>query len=140
MCIRDRLATFLRDRPAIRVQLRPVLTVADAEPLKLEALRERLRTRGGETDAALREQALRQFKRRFPKREPPASLDETLAALAAETRPPAAAQTALGERRVAFVRDALVGRGIDGARLVAQSAPAAVEGEGTGRVEFEITP
>ena len=136
----DRLATFLRDRPAIRVQLRPVLTVADAEPLKLEALRERLRTRGGETDAALREQALRQFKRRFPKREPPASLDETLAALAAETRPPAAAQTALGERRVAFVRDALVGRGIDGARLVAQSAPAAVEGEGTGRVEFEITP
>jgi hypothetical protein len=71
---------------------------------------------------------------------PAAALDELLAALAAETRSPAAAQTALGEQRVAFVRDALVGRGVDGARLVAQSAPAAVEGEGTGRVEFEITP
>jgi hypothetical protein len=38
------------------------------------------------------------------------------------------------------VRDALVGRGVAAARLTAQAAPAAVEGEGTGRVEFEITP
>jgi hypothetical protein len=38
------------------------------------------------------------------------------------------------------VRDALGGRGVDAGRLVAQSAPAAVEGEGIGRVEFEIAP
>ena len=137
----DRLAKFLRDKPAIRLRLRPVLTVADAEPLKLEALRDRLRERAKDgSDEALREQALRTFTRRFPKREPPASLDALLAALAAETRPPAEAQAALGARRVAVVRDALSGRGVETARLAAQTAPAAVEGEGTGRVEFEIAP
>jgi hypothetical protein len=137
----DRLATFLRDKPGIRLQLRPVLTVGDVEPLKQQALRERLKARAADgSDAALREQALRLFTRRFPKREPPAALDELLAALAAEDRAPAAAETALGERRVAAVRDALVGRGVDPGRLAAQTAPAAVEGEGTGRVEFEITP
>ena len=137
----DRLAGFLRDKPAIRLRLRPLLTVADAEPLKLQALRDRLTERAKDgSEAALREQALRQFTRRFPKREPPASLDELLAALAAGTRAPAAAETALGERRVTAVRDALAGRGVEAARLAAQTAPAAVEGEGTGRVEFEITP
>ena len=136
----DHLATFLRDKPAIRLRLRPVLTLADVEPLKREALRERLLARakdGGE--AALREQALRLFTRRFPKREPPAALDDLLAALAAEDRAPAAAEAALAERRVAAVRDALVAHGVDAGRLAAQTAPPAVEGEGAGRVEFEIT-
>ena len=82
---------------------------------------------------------LRLFTRRFPKREPPAALDELLAALAAEDRAPAAAEAALAERRVAAVRDALVAHGVDAGRLTAQTAPPAVEGEGTGRVEFEIT-
>jgi hypothetical protein len=137
----DRLAGFLRDKPAIRLRLRPVLTVADAEPLKLQAVRDRLKERARDgTEVGLREEAVRVFTRRFPKREPPASLDEVLAALAAGTRAPAAAETALGDRRVAAVRDALAGRGVDAGRLAAQTAPAAVEGEGTGRVEFEITP
>jgi hypothetical protein len=137
----DHLATFLRDKPAIRLRLRPVLTLADVEPLKREALRERLQARakdGGES--ALREQALRLFTRRFPKRAPPAALDDLLAALAADDRAPAAAEAALAERRVAAVRDALVAHGVDAGRLAAQTAPPAVEGEGTGRVEFEITP
>jgi hypothetical protein len=93
---------------------------------------------GGE--AALREQALRLFTRRFPKREPPPALDDLLAALAAEDRAPTAAEAALAGRRVAAVRDALVAHGVDAGRLSAQTAPPAVEGEGTGRVEFEITP
>jgi len=136
----DRLGAFLRDKPAIRLQLRPVLTLADVEPLKLEALRERLKARAKDgSDAALREQALRLFTRRFPKREPPAGLDELLAALAAQDRAPAAAEAALALRRVAAVRDALVSRGVDAGRLAAQTAPPAVEGEGSGRVEFEIT-
>ncbi len=136
----DRLGTFLRDRPSIRLQLRPVLTLADVEPLKREALRERLRTRTkDDSDAALREQALRVFTRRFPKRQPPAALDELLAALAAQDRAPAAAQAALAQRRVLAVRDALAARDVDAGRLAAQTAPPAVEGEGTGRVEFEIT-
>src|SRR5256885_15718909 len=101
----DRLGTFLRDRPAIRLQLRPVLTLADVEPLKREALRERLRTRTkDDSDAALREQALRVFTRRFPKRQPPAALDELLAALAAQDRAPAAPHAARAQRRLAAAR------------------------------------
>src|SRR5204862_3303893 len=62
----DRLGQFLRDKPAVRVRLRPVLTLPDVEPLKLAALRERLRARAkDDSDAALREQALRIFTRRF---------------------------------------------------------------------------
>src|SRR5439155_610102 len=83
--------------------------------------------------------ALRVFTRRFPKRQPPAALDELLAALAAQDRAPAAAQAALAQRRVLAVRDALAARDVDAGRLAAQTAPPAVEGEGTGRVEFEIT-
>src|SRR5262249_54245123 len=83
----DRLAKFLGDTPAMRLRLRPILAVADAEQLKVEALRERLKERAkDDSEAALHEQALRQFTRRFPKREPPPSLDALLTALAAETR------------------------------------------------------
>jgi len=137
----ERLGQFFRDKPAVRVRLRPVLTLSDVDPLKLAALRERLKARAkDDSETALRAQALRIFTRRFPKREPPAALDELLAAIAAEDRPPAAAETALGEQRVAAVREALVARGVDAARVTAQAAAAAVEGEGVGRVELEIVP
>lgn len=136
----DRLGTFLQSKPAIRLHLRPVLTVADVEPLKRAALREQLQRRAKDDgDAALREQALRLFTRRYPKRAAPAGLDELLAVLATEGRAPAAAEAALGASRVQAVRDALGARGIDLARLVAPGTAPAVETEGTGRVEFEIT-
>jgi hypothetical protein len=135
-----RLAAFLADRPAVRLRLRPVLTVADAEPLKRQALREQLRARAKDgSEAALREQALRVFTRRFPKREPPAALEDLVAALAAEMRPPAAAEATLAAERIAAVREALAGRGVDRERLAAQTGAPAVETEGVGRVEFEIT-
>jgi hypothetical protein len=135
----DRLAAFLKDKPAVRLQLRSVLSLADVEPLKLEALRTRLRARAKDpSEAALREQALRLFQRRFPKREPPASTDELLAALAAENRAPADAQAALGAERVTTVQEALRTRGTEASRLTAPSVAPSVESEGVGRVEFEI--
>jgi hypothetical protein len=67
------------------------------------------------------------------------ALDALLAALATEGRAPAAAEAALGASRVKAVRDALGARGIVAARLVAPGTAPAVETEGTGRVEFEIT-
>lgn len=62
-----------------------------------------------------------------------------IAALAEHDPAPAAATRSLAERRVEVVRDALTGRGVDPARLPVIDAAAAVEAEGTGRVEFEIT-
>jgi hypothetical protein len=135
----DQLAKFLKDKPAVRMQLRAVLTVADAGPLKRAALLERLRQQAKDgTPEALREQALRVFVRRYPRREPPASLDELVAAIVEEGRAPAAAETALAHARVTAVREALAQRGVDSARLLPPAGSAGVETEGVGRVEFEI--
>jgi uncharacterized protein involved in outer membrane biogenesis len=135
----DRLAAFLKAKPAVRAQLRAVLTVADAAPLKRAALLERLRERAkSDAPEAVREQALRVFTRRYPKREPPAALDDLVGAIVEEGRAPAAAETALASARVAAVRQALTQRGVEDARLLAPAGAAGVETEGVGRVEFEI--
>ena len=133
------LAAFLKDKPAVRLRQRPVLTVEDVTRLKRVALRERVRTHAGErTPTAMREALTALYVERFPRREP-APVDEMIAALAEHDPAPAAATRSLAERRVEVVRDALTGRGVDPARLPVIDAAAAVEAEGTGRVEFEIT-
>lgn len=133
------LAAFLRDKPAVRLRQRPVLTVEDVTRLKRVALRERVRTHAGErTPTAMRDALTALYVERFPRREP-AAVDEMIAALAEHDPAPAAATRSLAERRVQVVREALAGRGVDPARLPVIDAAAAVEAEGTGRVEFEIT-
>jgi hypothetical protein len=133
------LAAFLKDKPAVRLQQRPVLTVEDVTRLKRVALRERVRAHAGErTPTAMRDALTALYVERFPRREP-AAVDEMIAALAEHDPAPAAATRSLAERRVQVVREALAGRGVDPARLPVIDAAAAVEAEGTGRVEFEIT-
>jgi hypothetical protein len=66
-------------------------------------------------------------------------VDEMIAALAEHDPAPTAATSALAERRLQAVREALGARGVEPGRLPVIGAAAAVEGEGTGRVEFEIT-
>jgi uncharacterized protein DUF748 len=133
------LATFLKDKPAIRLRERPVLTVEDVTRLKRVALRERIRA-GAEdrTPAAMRDALTALYVEKFPRRAP-AAIDEMIAALAEHDPAPTAATQALAERRLQVVRDALAERGVDRTRLPVVDAAAAVETEGTGRVEFEIT-
>ena len=135
----DNLAVFLRDRPAIRLLQRPVLTVEDVTRLKRAALRERVRAAAGErTPTAMQDALTALYVEKFPRR-PPAAVDEMIAALAEQDPAPTAATRVLADGRVQAVRDALVGRGVDAGRLPVIDAAAAVEAEGTGRVEFEIT-
>jgi len=132
-----RLATFLKEQPAIRLRLRPVTTVADVTALRREALNARLSEPG--TDAAARRQAaVAIYAELFPRRPPPASDDALFEELARETPPPPRALRALATDRTATVRDGLVGGGVAADRLELAESRAAVESEGDGRVEFEI--
>jgi len=133
----QRLATFLREQPAIRLRLRPVTTVADVTALRREALHARLSERG--TDAAARRQAaVAIYAELFPRRQPPASDEALFDELVRETPPPPRALRALATERTAAVRDELVGGGVAADRLEPAESRAAVESEGDGRVEFEI--
>jgi len=133
------LATFLKDKPAIRLRERPVLTVEDVTRLKRVALRERVRASAEDrTPTAMRDALTALYVEKFPRRAP-AAVDEMIAALAEHDPAPTAATQALAERRLQVVGDALAERGVDRARLPVVDAAAAVEAEGTGRVEFEIT-
>jgi hypothetical protein len=132
------LATFLKDKPAVRLRQRPVLTVEDVTRLKRVALRERIRASADEpTPTAMRDALTTLYAEKFPRRAP-AAVDEMIAALAEHDPAPTAASQALAERRVQVVRDELAERGVEPARLPVIDASAAVEAEGTARVEFEI--
>jgi uncharacterized protein involved in outer membrane biogenesis len=135
----DRLATFLRDSPAIRLRVRPVTTVADVTALRRAALEARLGGPGADP-AARRRAALALYAELFPRRAPPASDAELLEALTRETRTPGRALRTLAQERVAAIREALARAGVPADRLQPADARAAVESEGEGRVEFEIVP
>ncbi len=133
------LATFLRERPAVRLLQRPVLSAEDVTRLKRAALRERVRTAAGErTPTAMRDALTALYAERFPRRAP-ADVEEMIAALAEYDPAPTAATRALAERRIDTVRNALASRGVEAGRLPVVDAAPAVEREGAGRVEFEIT-
>ncbi len=133
----QRLATFLKEQPAIRLRLRPVTTVADVTALRREALNARLSEPG--TDAATRRQAaVAIYAELFPRRRPPASDEALLEELVRETPAPPRALRTLATDRAATVRDGLVGGGVAPDRLELAQSRAAVESEGDGRVEFEI--
>jgi hypothetical protein len=135
----DRLAQFMRDKPGVRLQLRPVVSIEDVARLKRVALRERVRAQVGERTPTAMRDALRQlYGERFPRRAP-AAVEEMIAALAEHDPAPTAATGALAEHRVEAVREALAARGVPPARLPVIEAAPAVEAEGAGRVEFEIT-
>ncbi len=133
----QRLATFLKEQPAIRLRLRPVTTVADVAALRRQALDARLAAAGADA-AARRQAAVAIYTELFPRRQPPASDEALLEELARETPPPPRALRALATERTAAIRDGLVGGGVAAGRLEPAESRAAVEGEGDPRVEFEI--
>jgi hypothetical protein len=133
----DKLVQFLRAAPAIHLRLRPVTTVADVGALRRQALDSRLAALG--TDAAGRRQAaVGLYNELFPRRQPPATDEALFEELTRETPTPPRALRDLAAGRVAAVGDALVRAGIAPERLERLQSRAAVESEGTARVEFEI--
>jgi uncharacterized protein involved in outer membrane biogenesis len=132
-----KLATFLRDSSGVRLRLRPVTTVADVTSLRRDALEARL-TQAGADAAARRQAAVGLYTELFPLRQPPTSDEALMDALTRETPPPPRALRALATDRLAAARDSLVRAGVAAERLEPLESRAAVESEGSGRVEFEI--
>jgi uncharacterized protein involved in outer membrane biogenesis len=135
----QRLATFLKEQPALRLRLRPVTTVADVAALRRQALDARLAGAGADA-AARRQAAVTLYTELFPRRQPPASDEALLEELTRETPTPPRALRALATERTATIRDGLVRGGVAAERLEPAESRAAVEGEGEPRVEFEIVP
>ena len=133
----QRLVTFLKDSPAIRLRVRPVATVADVSALRRAALDARLAPAGTEP-AARRQAAIALYAELFPRREPPASDEVLFEELTRETPTPPRALRALATERTAAIRDAIAAGGVAADRLEPAESRTAVESEGEGRVEFEI--
>ena len=133
----QRLRTFLKDTPAIRLRVRPVTTVADVTALRRRALEARLAVAGADA-AGRRQAALALYAELFPRRQPPPTDEALLDELTGETPPLPRALRTLATDRVTTVRETLTRAGIDADRLEPAEARAAVEREGEGRVEFEI--
>jgi Domain of Unknown Function (DUF748) len=133
----ERLATFLKETPEIRLRLRPVTTVGDVTRLRREALDSKLATLGAD-EAARRQAAVGLYTELFPRREPPTSDEVLYDELTRETPTPPRALRALATDRVTALRDALIRAGVPGERLEPMESRAAVESEGAARVEFEI--
>jgi Domain of Unknown Function (DUF748) len=135
-----RLASFLRDAPAVNLVMKSVLTVEDVDALKRDAVRQRidaLAQEAGQPDPG--PVAARLFAERFPGRPSPPDIATIVQELAKEEPVPEAALNALAARRVELVRRELAARGsIDPSRLRLGDGVVPIEASGAGRVEFEI--
>ncbi len=136
-----RLATFMRETPAVAFTMKPVMTVEDVDALKRDAVRQRLdaltRSTGQQDVATV---AARLFSERFPGQPVPAELDTMVNALARQEPSPDGALRALATQRVDLTRRELEGKGLDPARLRTSDGTVPVEASGPGRVEFEMAP
>jgi uncharacterized protein involved in outer membrane biogenesis len=134
-----RLASFLREAPALNLIMKSVLTVEDVDALKRDVVRQRIDAQAraaGQPDAGAI--AARLFAERFPGRPPP-DLATIMHELAKEEPVPEAALSALAAERVELVRRELEARGsIDPSRLRPADGVVPIEASGAGRVEFEI--
>jgi hypothetical protein len=130
-----KLAAFLSGSPGIRLRVRPVTTVADVTALRRQALEERL---GGSDAEARRQAAVALYAELFPRRQPPPDDETLLNDLVRETPTPPRALRDLAGARVASIRESLTKAGVADSRLEPAESRAAVESEGSPRVEFEI--
>ena len=134
-----RLATFLKDAPAVSLTLRPVVTAEDLAALARAAVRGRIDALAKESGSPVPEVAARLFAERAPGRPAPATVDAIVEELAKAEVPPDGAVAALAKNRVDVLRRELAARGgVDPSRLHVSEGAVPVEASGQGRVEFEI--
>ena len=138
----DRVAAYLRGAPAMKVVLDPILVEPDRQILRREQARARLAAPAGSPGAAdALERAQNEYRRRWPDKPMPPTLDAIVAELAATETLPADALRTLAARRLEVVRQGLTRGGIDVTRLTGTAARNPfVEAAGAPRVEFDLRP
>jgi hypothetical protein len=136
----ERLATFMRQTPAVVFTMKPVMTVEDIDALKRDAVRQRIELARGAAQPEAAAAAARLFAERFPGRPVPTEPDKMVEELAKAEPSPDSALRALATRRVELTRNELEAKGVDRARLRVSEGAVPVEASGPGRVEFEMAP
>jgi hypothetical protein len=139
----ERVVTFLRASPAVKVVLDPIVVEAVRQALRREQARARLAAPAGSPENTDQlERARKEYRGRWPDKPLPPTLDAIVAELAAAETLPADALRTLAARRVEVVREELTrGGAIDGARLRGSATRNPfVEAAGTPRVEFDLRP
>ena len=132
----QKVAEFMNGTPAVKVVLEPIVIESDVHALKRAQLLAQLDQPG---EGSALERAGREYRRRWPDRPVPPTLDSVVGELAAaETLGPEALRT-LATRRLEAVRQHLTRAGIDAARLpgTARRTPL-VEAAGSPRIEFDL--
>jgi hypothetical protein len=139
----DRITALLRDKPAMRLGLVPIVTAVDLAALRRASVLARLgaasASPAGEADAD--EATRREHRARWPDRPVPQGLDALVAALADAEPLAEEALRDLSVRRLAIVRAALARGGIAAERLPGRARRTTlVEATGQGRVEIDPRP
>lgn len=134
-----KIGDFLRNSPAIRVSLTPVLSDSDILALKTQEVTARLqRIQREERYGNLPQAANMLFRKRFPDRKVPDNTEDIVAAFRDVEPAPTEAAQRLSARRVDGVRERLSTTGTDAKRLEAAGKSAPTDAKGQGRVEFSI--
>jgi uncharacterized protein involved in outer membrane biogenesis len=134
-----RLSEFLRNTPAIRISLTPVLSEPDILALKTQEVTARLqRIQREERYGTLGQAANALFRKRFPNRNVPETVEGIVAAFRDVEPPPIEAAQKLAARRADAVRERLGAAGTDPARLETSEKSPPPDAKGEGRVEFSI--
>jgi hypothetical protein len=136
-----RVADFLREKPALKLELAPVATSRDVDALKGQEVTARIQRLQREKGIADFPAAVRAyFEQAAPSVTPPKSADEQLAALRQREPVPQPRVDELLSRRLEATREGLVKtEGIGPERLLPAPAKASQEAAGEGRIEFAIS-
>ncbi|MGH7767965.1 MAG: DUF748 domain-containing protein [Candidatus Binatia bacterium] len=130
---------FLRNSPFVRLSLSSVVSEADLGALKTQEVTAKIQAyQRAQNIKDLAPAAQRYFRQRFPKINPPETVEGIVAALRdVEPRPEGQAQK-LAARRVEVVRERLSAAGTDAKRFEAAAKSPAPDAKGDGRVEFSV--
>jgi hypothetical protein len=135
-----KLNEFMRNSPFVRLSLSSLVSDADFGALKTQEVTAKIQAyQRAQNIKDLAPAAQRYFRQRFPKIDPPETVEGIVAALRdVEPQPEGQAQK-LAARRVEVVRERLSSAGTDAKRLeAAAKSPASDKGEG--RFEFSVVP
>jgi uncharacterized protein involved in outer membrane biogenesis len=136
-----KLSDFLRNSPFVRLSLSSVVSDGDFTALKTQEVTAKIQAyQRAQNIKDLAPAAQRYFRQRFPKINPPETVEGIVAALGdVEPRPEEQAQK-LAARRTEVVRERLSSEGTDAKRLEAAAKSPAADPKGDGRVEFSVVP
>jgi uncharacterized protein DUF748 len=133
------IGEFMRNSPAIRLSLTPVLGDGDLLALKTQEITARLqRYQRDQKIGDLNAAAQRYFRQVFPDKKPPENVEGVVAVLREGEPTPAEAAQTLRARRVDVVREHLTSTGTDVKRLETADKSGSADPKGQGRVEFSI--